>query len=178
MRKLCKVSEGLNGFSMEKPMRQIVYFSTATSRQDAPTIAALLAVSGDFPGGEKITGLLVAGGHRYLQVIEGPALTAEAVLEPIRRHPCHVGLTVLVNRKITARSFAGGMAYFDEPDLGDFATLKQLIDRMRAKVSERKLRDQINCFERRFTVASLAPVASPWTLADSYASALTFDRGH
>jgi hypothetical protein len=74
----------------------------------------------------------------------------EAVLEPIRRDPCHVGLTVLVNRKITARSFAGGMAYFDEPDLGDFATLKQLIDRMRAKVSERKLRDQINCFERRF----------------------------
>jgi hypothetical protein len=70
MRKLCKVSEGLNGFSMEKPMRQIVYFSTATSRQDAPTIAALMAVSGDFPGGEKITGLLVAGGHRYLQVIE------------------------------------------------------------------------------------------------------------
>jgi hypothetical protein len=158
-------------------MRQIVYFSTSTGRQDAQTIAALLAVSRDFPGGEKITGLLVAGGHRYLQVIEGPSLTVEALLEPIRREQCHVGPTVLVNRKIRARSFPGGMAYFAEPDLGDFATLKQLIDRMRAKVSERKLRDQINCFERRFTVASLAPVASPWTLADSYAG-LTFDRSH
>ncbi len=159
-------------------MRQIVYFSTATGRQDAQTIAALLAVSRDFPGGEKVTGLLVAGGHRYLQVIEGPALTVEALMEAIRHDHCHVGLTVLVNRKISARSFAGGMAYFDEPDLGDFATLKQLIDRMRAKVTERKLRDQIYCFERRFTGAALAPVASPWTLADSYASALTFDRGH
>jgi hypothetical protein len=137
-----------------------------------------MAVSRDFAGGEKISGLLVAGGHRYLHVIEGPAATVEAVLKAVRRDHCHVGVTVLVNRKITTRSFAGGIAYFDEPSLGDFATLKQLIDRIRAKVSERKLREQINCFERRFTVASLAPVASPWTLADSYASALTFDGGH
>ncbi len=112
------------------------------------------------------------------KIIEGPALSVEALLEEIRRDQCHVGLTVLVNRRIRVRSFAGSMAYFDEPELGDYATLKQLIDRMRAKVSERELRDQIDCFERRFTVASLAPVASPWTLATTYAPGLTFDRSH
>ncbi len=159
-------------------MRQIVYFSTASGRQTAETIAALLAVSRDFQRCEKITGLIVAGGHRYLQVIEGPALMVDALLENMRRDQCHVGLTVLVNRKIAVRSFAGWMAYFDEPALGDYATLKQLIDRLRAKLTEPKLRDQIDCFERRFTVAALTPAASPWTLATTYQSSLTLDRSH
>jgi len=159
-------------------MRQIVYFSTASGRQDAETIAALLAVSRYSQRCGNITGLLVAGGYRYLQVIEGPALSVEALLEEIRRDQCHIGLTVLVNRRIRVRSFAESMAYFDEPELVDYATLKQLIDRMRAKVNERELGDQIDCFERSFAVASLAPVASPWTLATTYAPGLTFDRSH
>jgi len=159
-------------------MRQIVYFSTASGRQDATSIAGVLAVSRDYDPCGKLTGLLVAGGHRYLQVIEGPILVVDALMDEIRRDQRHIGLTVLVNRKIAARSFAGWMAYFDEPGLSDFETLKQLIERMRIKVPERKLRNQIDCFERRFAVAGLAPVASPWTLATSYESVLTLDRSH
>ena len=160
-------------------MRQIVYFSTASGRQDALTIAGVLAVARDHKLREKVTGLLVAGGHRYLQVIEGPAMMVAALMERIRRDQRHVGVTVLVNRKIAARSFDGwSMAYFEEPGLGDYETFKQLIDRMRAEVPERKLRDQIDCFERRFAVASLAPVASPWTLATSYEAGLALDGGH
>ncbi len=118
------------------------------------------------------------GGNRYLQVVEGPELAVDVLLKAIRRDECHVGLTILVNRRIAARSFTGWTAYFDEARLGDYATLKQLIDQMRRRVSDDKLRKQIDCFERRFTVASPAPVASPWTLANSYASGLTFDRSH
>ncbi len=160
-------------------MRQIVYFSTAAGRQDAMTVAGILAVSRERNRREKITGLLVAGGHRYLQIIEGPAILVTTLMEQIRRDLRHVAVTVFVNRKITERSFAGwSMAYCDEPELGDYQTFKQLIDRMRVEIPERKLRDQIDCFERRFTVAALTPAASPWTLATTYQPSLTLDRSH
>ena len=160
-------------------MRQIVYFSTAAGRQDAMTIAGVLAVSRNHNLREKVTGLLVAGGHRYLQIVEGPATIVDALMARIRADQRHLGLTVLVNRKIAARSFAGwSMAYFDEPRLDDYETLRQLIDRMRAEVPERKLRDQIDCFEQRFAIAALAPVPSPWTLATSYETGLALDGSH
>ena len=160
-------------------MRQIVYFSTASQHQDALTVAGILAISRNHNLREKITGLLVAGGHRYLQVFEGPAVTVEELMGRIQRDHRHVGATVLVNRKISERSFSGwSMAYFEEPKLGEYETFTQLIDRMRAELPERKLRDQIDCFERRFAVAALAPAASPWTLAKSYDAGLTLDRSH
>lgn len=160
-------------------MRQIVCFSTAAGRQDPVTIAAIWAVSLEHNRREKIGGVLVAGGHRYLQILEGPASTINALMERIRRDQRHVGVSVLVNRKLAARGFDGwSMASFDEPKPGEYATFKHLVDRMRAAIPGRALRDQIDCFERRFAVAPVAPVASPWTLATSYEPGLTLDRRH
>ena len=157
-------------------MRQIVSFRTAEGRQDAITSAGILAVSRAHNIREKISGLLVAGGHRYLQVIEGPADTVEALMKRIRGDRRHVGVAVLVDRKIDSCSFDGwSMAYVEEPKLGDYATLHDLVAQMRAAVPERKLREQIDCFERRFSVA---PVASPWTLAGRYTPGLTLDCRH
>ena len=160
-------------------MRQIVYFSTSAGRQDARTIAGILAVSREHNLREDITGLLVAGGHRYLQLIEGPASSVNALMDRIRRDQRHVGVTALVNRKIGKRAFAQwSMAYFEEPKLGDYETLRQMIDRVRAEVSVPHLREQIDCFERLFAVGDSAPAPSPWTLATSYAPRLALDRGH
>lgn len=157
-------------------MRQLVYFSTASGCQDAMTIAEVLAVSREHNRREKITGLLVAGGHRYLEVIEGPASVVKALMARIRSDQRRVGVAVLVDRKIATRSFDGwSMAYVDEPRLGDYATLRDLVARMRVEVPEKKLRDQLDCFELRFAVA---PVASPWTLAGSYEPGLALDRRH
>ena len=157
-------------------MRQIVYFSTAADRQDAITIAGILAVSHEHNRREKITGLLVAGGHRYLQVIEGPTSVVEALIERIRQDPRHVGISVLVDRKVAKRTFDGwSMASLEEPKLGDYSTFGELVGRMRVEVTEQNLRDQLDCFERRFAVV---PVASPWTLASTYDPDLAFDGRH
>jgi hypothetical protein len=156
-------------------MRQIVYFSTAAGRQDSQVIAAIVALSRGSNARENISGLLVAGGNRYLQVLEGPSVAVTELMKRIRGDQRHVGVTLLVSRKIAARSFAAwSMAYFDEPGAGDYHTLTQLIDRMRAHVPEHALRDQIDCLERRFAIAALAPpkpIASPWTLASRYVRA-------
>ena len=159
-------------------MRQIVYFSTASGRQDAEAVAALLALSRDPQRYDKITGVLVAGGNRYLQAIEGPKSTVAGLLKAIRRDQCHLGVTVLVNRNIETRSFAGPMAHFAEADLVPYATLKQLIDQVRARTVDRRLHEQIDCLERRFTIAQPTPRSTPWTVATSYAAGLTLDRSH
>ncbi|MCY7281392.1 MAG: BLUF domain-containing protein, partial [Sphingomonas bacterium] len=66
-------------------MRQIVYFSTASGRQDAIVTAGILAVARVHNRREGVTGLLVAGGHRYLQVIEGSSPVIDALITRIRR---------------------------------------------------------------------------------------------
>ena len=160
-------------------MRQIVYFSTAAGRQDPATIAEICAVASDHNLREKVTGLLVAGGHRYLQVIEGPIKTVEALMDRIRRDQRHVSVTVLVNRRISARSLSGwSTACYDEPELSDYDTFRQMVERMRAEVPERHLREQLDCFERLFAVATVPPIVSPWTLVASYEPGLTLDRRH
>ena len=164
-------------------MRQIVYLSTAAGRQDAATIAAILAVAHERNVQDKITGLLVVGGHRYLQVIEGPARVVSATMKRIIGDHRHLGVTLLVKRRIEERSFGGwSMACCDHLDLGHFATLADLIDQVRAQVSGRKLREQIDCFARSFVLpppaAALPPPApSPWTVVSDY-SRLALDGGH
>jgi hypothetical protein len=163
-------------------VRQIVYLSTAAGRQDAATIAAILAVSHERNMRDKVTGLLVAGGHRYLQVIEGPTSVVQETMKRIRRDPRHLGVMLLVKRRIEERSFRGwSMACCDHLDLGDFATLPELIGQVRAQVSGRKLREQIDCFARSFVLPphpAPAPRPSPWTLASNYNPNLALDGGH
>jgi hypothetical protein len=164
-------------------VRQIVYLSTAAGQQDAATIAAILAVAHERNVRDKVTGLLVAGGHRYLQVIEGPRSVVTATMKRILVDHRHLGVTLLVKRRIEERSFRGwSMACCEHLDLGDFATLADLIDQVRAQVSGRKLREQIDCFARSFVVNPHAPesspVPSPWTMASGYDSNLALDGGH
>src|SRR5687768_11203944 len=87
-------------------VRQIAYFSTAAVRQDARNIAGIASTSFTNNGRDDITGLLVAAGNRFLQLIEGEASPVEAMLERIRHDRRHVGLTVLVDRTLARRAFA------------------------------------------------------------------------
>ena len=65
-------------------MHQIAYFSTAAEPQEAALIQAILATSRANNLRDDISGLLVAGGNRYLQVIEGPR---RAMHRPTRCRP-------------------------------------------------------------------------------------------
>ena len=164
---------------MQEPVRQIVYFSTAAEGQSEADIADVVAASYRHNVRDRITGLLVAGGHRYLQIIEGDSEPLEVVLARIRRDRRHVGVTVLVDRQIAARSFASWSVRFaGEPDFGDFFTLGEMLRIMRAEVSDRAVRAQIDCFTHLFVLNPLPPAPSPWTLAASYRERSALDRSH
>ena len=160
-------------------MRQLVHFSTAAGRQDKIVTADILALSRERNLRDEVTGLLVAGGHRYLQIIEGSASVIEATIERIRRDSRHLGVTVMVDRPIAKRGFASwSMAYREEPRLDEFATLQELVDQMRYHLPDAKLREQLDCFVRSFAVAPVQHISSPWTLATHYDPGLALDRSH
>ena len=160
-------------------MRQIIYFSTAAGRQDASSMAGIAAVSFTNNMRDAVTGILVAGGHRFLQVLEGEdAVTGEA-LARIRRDRRHVGVTVLVDRTIERRSFAQwSMTFRGEPEFGDFASLDDLVEHLRRHVTDLEVRRQLDCFARLFVLKPLPATPSPWTLASGYEMPSALHRSH
>jgi hypothetical protein len=116
-------------------------------------------------------------------VLEGPAAVVTTTMKRILRDHRHVGVSLLIRRRIEERSFGGwSMACCDHLELGQFATLADMIEGVRAQVSGRKLREQIDCFARSFVMPpQLEPPArapSPWTVASGYSANLALDGSH
>jgi hypothetical protein len=76
-----------------------------------------------------LTGLLVVGGRRFLQALEGPPELTEAAYTRIRADERHFALVELRRTRITERAFAGwdmGCEQLDGDDLS--ALVDQLTD--------------------------------------------------
>ncbi|MEO6580827.1 MAG: BLUF domain-containing protein [Sphingomicrobium sp.] len=152
-------------------MRQVIYFSTAADRQDAVVVGGILAGARYHNLKDGITGLLVAGGHRYLQVIEGPAPAIGDLVGRLRRDERHLGMGILIDRRVNERSFdRWSMAYAEEPQLGDFATFAEVAAQMRKQLPDDRLRQQLDCFVRTFASGSVSFDTPLWALAPERAS--------
>ncbi len=146
-------------------MRQLVYFSTAVGPQSETMLEDILASSRRWNEINRVTGLLIAGGQRFLQVIEAERDPLRLTIERIMRDRRHRRVDILVQRSIVERSFADwSMAFFADPALDDYATFSDVVGVLRATVDE-KLRDQVDAFHATFRASPLAPPTS-WTLAD------------
>ena len=144
-------------------MRQLAYFSTASGHQDAIVVSAILATSREQNRRHGISGLLVAGGHRYLQVIEGPSAAIGTLIDNICRDPRHLSVNILYDQSVTQRSFEGwSMAYRQVPELREFATFRDLVDRMGETVSDLRLRGKIRRFGQAFATSGELASRSPW----------------
>jgi hypothetical protein len=69
-----------------------------------------------------LSGLLVVGGRRFLQVLEGPRALIDAAYLRIKADPRHFALVELSRKLITERAFAGwdmGCEQIDGDDLAD-----------------------------------------------------------
>lgn len=147
-------------------MRQIVYFSTAAARQDEATIGEILEVSRQRNLRDDITGLLVAGGNRFLQVLEGNYAAVGGALARIQQDGRHVGMTIFVDRQVASRDFnKWTMAFCGEPRLDEFSSFGALAEQMHEAVDP-DLRDQIKCFSETFTSSHMHLAASPWPSND------------
>lgn len=86
-------------------MRQILYISTSVVPGDKADLVGILQQSRHNNAIDGITGLLWSDGAHFLQVFEGPRASVTAAWERICRDPRHSRISVLCDRRITARGF-------------------------------------------------------------------------
>ena len=143
--------------------RQIAYFSTATSRQFAHVLHPLLVVSRANNLANGITGLLVAGGNRYMQVFEGPPEPTATLWAAIRADQRHCAVASLVDRPTEERSFRNwSMAFRQEERLGEFDSFPQTLHFLTRQIEDIPLRRQIELFARSFIADPANEEATPW----------------
>jgi hypothetical protein len=88
-------------------MHRMLYISTARNPMTPGELDTLLKVSRRNNAVVAVTGLLVVGGRRFLQALEGPEAAVRATYERIGRDPRHYAVVKLADGPIAERAFAG-----------------------------------------------------------------------
>ncbi|GAA4041268.1 hypothetical protein GCM10022281_22820 [Sphingomonas rosea] len=124
-------------------MEQIVYVSTAKVMPDQAMIESILSVSRENNRRDQLTGLLVTGGRRFLQVLEGPTDQLEAAYARIRVDSRHFALVQLSRRPILTRSFDQWDMGFEQ---GYAAPLTEVVAQLTERVADPDLKAQFRSF--------------------------------
>lgn len=86
-------------------MFQLVYISTARQPRSGEALQRILAESRRNNAAAGITGILLVGGKRFLQVLEGPEDAVRALYQRIRSDPRHFACVTLSQRRIDGPEF-------------------------------------------------------------------------
>ena len=124
-------------------MEQIIYISTARTEPDTAMLDSILAVSRRNNARDGLTGLLVVGGRRFLQVLEGPSANCDAAYDRIKADGRHFALVQLSRKPITQRMFGHWDMGFERAG-GE--TLTALVELLTEQVSDPMLQAQFRSF--------------------------------
>ena len=101
-------------------MLSLIYVSTSVKLLSDEELSDILKVSRENNSGKDITGLLLYKDGNFMQVLEGPDESVEALYKKIEADPRHKDLNILSREQISARQFPGwGMAFqnLDNPNI-------------------------------------------------------------
>lgn len=87
-------------------LRQLVYVSRYSQELSGNEMEALLKQVRAKNERLGVTGMLLAGDGRFLQVLEGPEEVVRALYETIRKDPRHTKCYVVAERTIETREFS------------------------------------------------------------------------
>ena len=127
-------------------MFQLVYISTARQSFCEPDLEHLLAIARRNNRRFGVTGLLLFGGRRFLQALEGPERNVTHIFDKIRADERHAAIVELARRPVDAREFGEwDMAY--EPASGASGSgLKAEVERLVGSIRDPNLRAQFTGF--------------------------------
>jgi hypothetical protein len=132
-------------------MEQLVYVST--SRSEAPSlveIESILSASRRNNARDGLSGLLIVGGRRFLQVLEGPAPQLDATYARIKRDPRHFAVVELSRKPVDKLSFPNwDMGY--EAGQGSLA---ELVYQLTSMIDEPSLQAQLRGFAQLHSKAA------------------------
>jgi hypothetical protein len=123
-------------------MLQIVYISTARQPLTEAELQSVLAVSRRNNGAAGVSGLLIAGGRRFLQVLEGPEEAVAAAFDRIKADPRHFAVVVLSKKHVEAREFGDWTMGFEAGGAGGAEDLKSIVEALIAPLQDKDLRAQ------------------------------------
>jgi hypothetical protein len=114
---------------MNLRLERMVYESTATGTTESiGNLAVILAESQRNNDRDGLSGALAAHRNRYIQVIEGPAQTLDALLRRLENDPRHREIRVLGREPIPARMFGRWSMASARITPGHAAALDSLLD--------------------------------------------------
>lgn len=128
-------------------MLQLVYISTARAAPDQASLENILTASRRNNARCDVTGLLVAGGRRFLQALEGPDDAVLQTYARIQADPRHFALVRLSCGPIAETGFGDWSMGFEAgaaPGPGD--DLNLMVERLVAPLQDRNLRAQFITF--------------------------------
>jgi len=128
-------------------MHQLVYISTARQALTEGALQSILEVSRRNNGPVGVTGLLVGGGRRYLQALEGPDQAVLDTYARIRGDDRHFALVLLSCRRVEERSFGNWAMACQPAGEGDSAgDLRAVVASLSASIPDKNLQAQFNGF--------------------------------
>ena len=125
-------------------MEQLIYISTSRApiRPANGEVQEILTVSRRNNARDQLSGLLVVGGRRFLQVLEGSKEALDRTYARITADQRHFALVQLARKQITQRSFP-------EWDMGyevEGRALTEIVGQLLADVEDPVLRAQVEGF--------------------------------
>lgn len=107
-------------------MIRLLYISTTRAPIAAAELDRILRVSRRNNKAVDVTGLLVVGGRRFLQALEGPEEAVLATFERIRADPRHFAAVILSRSAIAERQFGDwAMGYQEGASIGAEASIAE-----------------------------------------------------
>lgn len=130
-------------------MLQIAYISTAKGIVDQALLDSILAVSRRNNAVAGISGLLVSGGRRFLQVLEGPDQAVLTTYARIQADPRHRSFVLVTCQGVAERAFGDwSMAYREGGIQVADDRLEGAVAALTAKIADPNLRAQFCGFAK------------------------------
>jgi hypothetical protein len=124
-------------------VQRIIYISTCRTDPDRSMVDDILRQSHKNNRRDGLTGLLVVGGRRFLQVLEGPCEQLDSAYVRIKADPRHFALVELGRKPVQERAFVGwdmGCELLSGDAFGAF------VDELTGRVDDADLRAQFRTF--------------------------------
>ncbi|MBV8048052.1 MAG: BLUF domain-containing protein [Paludibacterium sp.] len=120
-------------------INQLVYISQATRKMSSTELNDILNTAKSNNQGIDVTGSLFYNGGWFLQVLEGPPATLNALYKKIEKDPRHKNSRILYNEPAKFRTFTRwsmNMTNLDDRQADKYAQLVEVIE---AAKSDRKI---------------------------------------
>lgn len=127
-------------------MLQLVYISSAKAPVSGAVLDNILAVSRRNNAAVGVSGLLVAGGRRFLQALEGPEQAVLATYARIQADHRHRALVLLSRRQVDERGFGDWSMAYEEGDTPGDDDLRTIIQSLTVRLKDQNLRAQFTGF--------------------------------